>query len=183
MSQISSELINRIVQAPFSRMNDYTMLERQLAAEVDQLRKERIETEKMALRVVPPELCIAYCGNAEQYISAAITKLQLELDRLKGIEKLHNALMRRRSMNPQMDSSHICEVELIKVKERVHALESFAKDVRDNYDCDTGANGEHFPEQCRVCKSRRMFPFTPSTRSQRQDNSPEPSTSPPAPQP
>lgn len=30
--------------------------------------------------------------------------------------KINNSLMRRRSMNPQMDNSHVCEVELLKVK-------------------------------------------------------------------
>jgi hypothetical protein len=80
-SDISSELLADIVDCGQSnRVRDYTALERQLAAK---LRKERIEVEKMALRVVPPELCLAYCGNAEQYISAAIANLQFENTRLQ----------------------------------------------------------------------------------------------------
>lgn len=60
-------------------------------------------------------------------------------------------------------------------------LQRFAKDIRDNWDCDIGANGVHHPH-CRVCESRRLFPFTSPTHT---PNPPEgslaPSTSPPAP--
>lgn len=38
----------------------------------------------LALKVVPPELCITYGGNPEQYISAAFRKLMLENEQLRA---------------------------------------------------------------------------------------------------
>lgn len=37
----------------------------------------------MALRVVPPGLCLTYAGDPERYISAAIANLQLQNERLR----------------------------------------------------------------------------------------------------
>jgi len=39
---------------------------------------------------------------------------------------------------------------------RIAELESFVRDVRDNYDCDTGANGSH-PSYCRCCCAKALL--------------------------
>lgn len=72
----------KLVEVDLSYVGTSFVLEA-LRSELNKLKAERIEVDEMALRVVPPELCIAYCGNAEQYISAAFQTLQNDLSRMK----------------------------------------------------------------------------------------------------
>jgi hypothetical protein len=52
----------------------------------------------------------------------ALAQKEADCAELRERVKLHEALMRRRTMSPQMDGSHIAEVELIKVKEQIADL-------------------------------------------------------------
>lgn len=42
--------------------------------------------------------------------------------------------------------------EVRKLAKLVADMEEFIRNIRDNYDCDTGANGCH-PYHCRVCNA------------------------------
>jgi cob(I)alamin adenosyltransferase len=44
-----------------------------------------------------------------------------------------------------------------RMEERIKELEDFVRDVRDNWDCDTGANGAHH-HCCRACEAKRLLP-------------------------
>lgn len=46
---------------------------------------------------------------------------------------------------------------LIAAEERIKELEGFVRDVRDNWDCDTGANGAHH-YCCRACSALKPLP-------------------------
>jgi hypothetical protein len=54
--------------------------------------------------------------NKNDGYKSQLATLRTENEGLRERLKLHEALMRRRTMSPQMDGSHIAEVELIKVK-------------------------------------------------------------------
>ena len=43
------------------------------------------------------------------------------------------------------------------LKKRIHELEDFVRDARDNWDCDTGANWAH-PHYCRACNAKNLLP-------------------------
>lgn len=58
-----------------------------------------------------------------------------------------------------LDHYHVRRIVEELVNERVNELESFARDVRDGFDCDTGHNGHH-PDYCRTCYAARLLPPT-----------------------
>ena len=43
------------------------------------------------------------------------------------------------------------------LKKRIQELNEFVRDVRDNWDCDTGANGAHH-SHCRACSALKLLP-------------------------
>ena len=43
------------------------------------------------------------------------------------------------------------------LRARIAELESFVRDVRDDWDCDTGANEAHH-SHCRACEAKRLLP-------------------------
>jgi len=47
--------------------------------------------------------------------------------------------------------------EIDGLKKRIQELESFVRDVRDNWDCETGANGAHH-SHCRACEAKKLLP-------------------------
>jgi hypothetical protein len=47
------------------------------------------------------------------------------------------------------------EKEVIAIYERVKKLEDFARDIRDNYDCDEDAH--KYGTTCRSCKAKEML--------------------------
>lgn len=42
------------------------------------------------------------------------------------------------------------------IAQRVYDMEVFIRSCRDNFDCDSGADGEH-PHYCRKCEARRLL--------------------------
>ena len=46
------------------------------------------------------------------------------------------------------------------LREELKKFKSFAKDIRNGYDCDTGANGVHHPH-CRCCTAEELLGLPP----------------------
>jgi len=94
--------------------------------------------------------------------SEVLTKIKGLVSDIKERRKNHNRLLETYRLECNAHSADVftvCE-KLTTAEDRIEELEAFARDIRDNYDCDTTGYQEfeaHRESQCRSCQGKKLL--------------------------